>query len=61
MNSINSLGRWIRPMTGVALLIACGAPLEDSSYGDDSLGEEQLASQDETEFGSSEEALTASC
>ncbi|HEU4577263.1 MAG TPA: RICIN domain-containing protein [Polyangiaceae bacterium] len=61
MKFLQSASRWIRPITGVALLIACGAPLEDSPYSDDSTGDEQLASQDENEFGSSEEALSASC
>ncbi len=60
MYSVKSVGRWMRPITGVALLIACGAPLDDSSTSsDDSTDQEQLASQDETEFGTSEEALSS--
>jgi len=61
MYSVKSVSRWMRPITGVALLIACGAPLDESPSSDEGTSEDQFASQDETELGSSEEALTASC
>jgi hypothetical protein len=55
MQSVNSVRRFISPLTGIALLVACGAPVEEPASGNGD-GQSQ-----EAQFGTSEEALSASC
>jgi hypothetical protein len=55
MKLIRTGSRLLRPLTAVALLGACGAP------GDEPLSRNGDESSEEAQFGTSEEALSASC